>query len=508
MRTVELGFSWLRVFALFIFISFLSFSLTIAQKKYFKGNTHAHTTNSDGKLTPLELMTEYQNRGYNFLVVTDHHVITNVENYSSDEFIAIPGTEVTFYRHITTLNPSSMPPFVSRTLQEVFGSLSVEEEGLSILAHPRWKPTYSTFSELYPIEELTHMEIHNAYTEFKGHKDDLSLWDSLLTSGKPIYGIASDDAHSLIDIGKGWVMVEADTLTTYSIIDALSQGRFYSTTGIDISPLVRINDSLFVESHNADTIIFYGSNSRILQKSNGNKSSFDMGSEQYVRVVAKNTNGLTAWSQPFWGNQTTSVALNLVDFNISIINKNSVLLKWSSNNDKRNNGYEIERYTISNESRDVLDKNNWIVVGFVKNEGNNNSLQSYSFIDNQSATGKSIYRIKQVNFNGKYEYSSELEISIGIPEMYSLDQNFPNPFNPLTIIGYSLPSDSKVTIKIFSLLGQDLVTIKDEIVYAGNHSVEFNAADLSSGIYFYSINATGLADNKSFRSVKKMVVLK
>ena len=94
-----------------------------------------------------------------------------------------------------------------------------------------------------------------------------------------------------------------------------------------------------------------------------------------------------------------------------------------------------------------------------------------------------------------------------IPENFSLEQNYPNPFNPSTTISFSLPIESKVTLKIFDLLGQEIKTLIDNSLTAGNHQVKFNADELNSGIYFYQIYAAGI-DGQEFKSVKKMLLIK
>ena len=94
------------------------------------------------------------------------------------------------------------------------------------------------------------------------------------------------------------------------------------------------------------------------------------------------------------------------------------------------------------------------------------------------------------------------------PKIYSLEQNFPNPFNPATTVRYSLPVDSKVVIKISNVLGQDVKLLRDEIISAGNHEVQFNSSTLPSGVYFYRLSAVSVDGKQKFSSIKKIILLK
>ena len=89
-----------------------------------------------------------------------------------------------------------------------------------------------------------------------------------------------------------------------------------------------------------------------------------------------------------------------------------------------------------------------------------------------------------------------------------MDQNYPNPFNPSTTIWYALPNESKVKITIYNLLGQEINKIVNSVQQAGIHDVSFNAGNLSSGIYFYTISANSTSDKKDFKEVRKMLLLK
>jgi len=112
-----------------------------------------------------------------------------------------------------------------------------------------------------------------------------------------------------------------------------------------------------------------------------------------------------------------------------------------------------------------------------------------------------VYRLKQIDNDGQYEYSDEIEIEI-VPEEFALYQNYPNPFNPNTTIRYQLTQENKVIIKIYDILGAEVRTLLNEKKKPGVYEVDFNAANLPSGTYIYRIIAG------KFVETKKMILLK
>jgi hypothetical protein len=191
-----------------------------------------------------------------------------------------------------------------------------------------------------------------------------------------------------------------------------------------------------------------------------------------------------------------TVPVELVSFTGSVAGKN-VELAWRTATETNNRGFDIEKKI----------NNSWMQLGSVPGSGTSTVIHSYSFTDSEAGSGKNMYRLKQIDFDGSFIYSDEIEIDVNLPSQYSLEQNYPNPFNPGTTIDFSLPVDARVTIKIFNTLGEEITTLTDNNFSAGFHSIKFNADNLVSGLYIYSIDANG-TDNTSFRSVRKMMLLK
>ncbi len=179
----------------------------------------------------------------------------------------------------------------------------------------------------------------------------------------------------------------------------------------------------------------------------------------------------------------------------SSVNKNDVKLNWQTASEINNSGFEIYRKLSTSDD--------FVKVGFVKGSGTVNTPTNYSFSDNNLATGKYSYKIKQIDYNGNYEYFAlENDVIVGIPANYELSQNFPNPFNPSTKINFSIPKDQRVSLKIYDMLGKETATIVNDYKAAGFYTVEFNASNLTSGIYFYVLRG----DN--FTQTKKMTLIK
>ena len=168
-------------------------------------------------------------------------------------------------------------------------------------------------------------------------------------------------------------------------------------------------------------------------------------------------------------------------------------LRWSTATEVNNYGFEIQR---SN------DRSLWNKIGFVQGNGNSNSPKDYSFRDKFLLNGVSYYRLKQIDVDGKYEYSPVIVLNNKFSSNPNLSQNYPNPFNPATVINYYLPAAGYVSLIVYDVLGREVSTLVNENQKAGKHAVNFNGSGIASGIYFYILKT----DN--FVLSKKMSLLK
>jgi photosystem II stability/assembly factor-like uncharacterized protein len=177
---------------------------------------------------------------------------------------------------------------------------------------------------------------------------------------------------------------------------------------------------------------------------------------------------------------------------------NKVRLEWITSTETNNAGFKIYRLKINGKKTDA-----WKMIGFVNGKGTTTEKQEYSFIDNAQLTGKYKYRLKQIDYDGSFKYSEEVEIETGqIPVKFALEQNYPNPFNPTTTIEFSVPEEGNVNLTLFNTLGKKVITLVDEYKVPGNYKINFKAEGLSSGIYFYKLQSG------NFSSIKKMVLMK
>lgn len=188
--------------------------------------------------------------------------------------------------------------------------------------------------------------------------------------------------------------------------------------------------------------------------------------------------------------------VELISFTANL-NGSNVELRWVTATEVNNFGFSVE--TCHDKSQ------LWETVGFIPGSGNSNSPKEYSFTDHLKLNldHTLFYRLKQIDNNGKFEYSKVLEISTHIQLLtFKLQQNHPNPFNPSTIITYSIPASSYVIVEVYNVLGKLITTLVNKNQDPGSYKVSFDARGLSNGIYYYRIKAG------TFTETKKMLLLK
>lgn len=218
-----------------------------------------------------------------------------------------------------------------------------------------------------------------------------------------------------------------------------------------------------------DSAIFYYGVS-IGSDQNGCLANMDLCTQKYNQILPVELTSFTATSQ----NQ-------------------QVTLNWITASEINNNGFEIQR---------SVDNSNFVTVGFVKGSGTTTTRQEYSFIDKNLSNGIYSYRLKQIDFNGSFEFSNVVEVDVRSLDNYILEQNYPNPFNPTTNIGYILKEKTNVRVVVMNSIGEEIAVLVNQTQEQGYHQLEFNASNLPSGIYFYSLQAG------NFNETKKMLLLK
>jgi hypothetical protein len=299
------------------------------QQQWYRGNTHTHTLNSDGDSSPDEVVRWYREHGYDFLVLTDHNVLTSVEGLAAlhgadSAFLVIPGEEVTDRFgpkpiHVNGLDVNRLVPpqggaSVVEVLQRNVDAIRTAD-GVPHINHPNFGWAI-TADELRQVENTRLFEIFNGHPMVNnlgggGVPGLEEVWDTLLTSGRLMYGIAVDDAHHFkrpwdrtsSKPGQGWVMVRAADLTAEAILQALERGDFYASTGVTLRRVDVTDRSLTVEvqatTFSRYRIQFIGQGGRLLHESTEAMVTYSFsGNERYVRARVLESNGDMAWTQP------------------------------------------------------------------------------------------------------------------------------------------------------------------------------------------------------------------
>jgi len=238
----------------------------------------------------------------------------------------------------------------------------------------------------------------------------------------------------------------------------------------------------------------------VIQLGNGN---YMVTSGSGVFVLDQNTG--TILSQPVSGvsgrfireYDLDIVPVELTSFTANVVGT-SVDLNWTTATELNNQGFEIER----SENNVSFEK-----IAFVPGFGTTTETKSYSYKDQSVNSGNYYYRLMQIDYDGSFSYSDVVEVDVTLPTEFALAQNYPNPFNPSTTIQFSLPVDAQVTISIYNLVGEKVAEAVNGNFTAGLNRVTFNASLLTSGVYFYRLDANGI-NGKTFSAVKKMSLLK
>ncbi|HEY6625700.1 MAG TPA: T9SS type A sorting domain-containing protein, partial [Ignavibacteriaceae bacterium] len=208
-------------------------------------------------------------------------------------------------------------------------------------------------------------------------------------------------------------------------------------------------------------------------------------------IYAQDINPLGQLGQPI-------IPVELTSFTAIVIGKN-VNLNWSTATETNNKGFEVEKLR-----NDLIGlSNDWEKIGIVDGNGTTTEPISYSFVDANVISGAYQYRLKQIDYDGTFEYSNTIVVEIILPAEFALYQNYPNPFNPSTVIEFSLPEDvGNVKLSIYNALGEKVAELVNTSLMAGRYQYQWNAQNIATGMYNYELRT----DN--FVSVKKMVLIR
>lgn len=292
---------------------------------WYKGNIHTHTNKSDGDADPEVVVEWYKDHEYDFLVLSDHNHRTILDHEVEDGPLMIPGEEVSariqngaIPIHINGIGITRMVEAyegdeIVDTIQRNVTAI-LEAGGIASINHPNYQWAFD-HTHISQVDGASMIEIYNGspVTNNEGGPGKFTgeeIWDGVLSAGKPIFGVATDDSHNYFDFahdklnpGKGWVVVKADELSQSAIVDGLANGDFYASTGVTLNDLefTAKTISLSIEQY-AQCLyrtVFSGSDGTIFAEKDGLEVEYYIqGDEGYVRATVYSSLGVKAWTQP------------------------------------------------------------------------------------------------------------------------------------------------------------------------------------------------------------------
>jgi hypothetical protein len=295
-------------------------------QRWYRGNLHTHSINSDGDSPPYEVMAWYKRHGYQFLALTDHNTFTDPSLFDSnpnDAFLLLGGEEITNAKtvHVNAIGISRMIPAqngstVTELLQASIDAVRAQG-GIPLINHPNFGWAF-TAAEMLPLRRTGLLEIASGHPTVNhggggSAPPTEQMWDQLLSAGMRIFAVAVDDAHNFRDEfmrerpspGRAWIVVRAARLTREDILASLNAGNFYASTGVALKDVRATAEGLTIDidapaaGSSRFRVVFVGRDGRVLSISTENPARYLFtGSEGYVRARVEESNGLRAWTQP------------------------------------------------------------------------------------------------------------------------------------------------------------------------------------------------------------------
>lgn len=281
--------------------------------RWYRGNLHMHSTESDGKLSVSDAIAWYRQRGYDFISLTDHRKTVDTSAYNEDGFLVIPGTELDcddwdrragYHIVGVDIEPITQHPDTRKGPGQQLVDMITSHGGLAIMAHPYWLGQEA--SDILAVEGAFGIEVFNTGCADNGKEYGMVHWDNVLDRGLRLWGVATDDAHHYQgDAGGGWIMLKAPELTRSAIRHALLNGHFYSTQGPILQDVRYEHGVVKVHVSPVKQIRFIGNrgHGRTVRAAEGEwlTSATCPGRKAgYTRVECVDDQGRVAWSQPIF----------------------------------------------------------------------------------------------------------------------------------------------------------------------------------------------------------------
>ncbi len=278
----------------------------LTKGQWLRGNLHTHTTNTDGKNRPQAVINKYATLNHDFLAISDHDIFTAGKEYRKWDdkgLIMMPGNEISANGpHILHVAPDRfVEPLTPR--QEVIDRVAAGA-GLAVIAHPNWQGEFdgTKITQMQEWVGYHGLEIYNGLiNRLLGSPYCTNKWDLLLSQGRRLWGFANDDSHNDDDIGNGWNVVCARERSVSGIREALKAGRFYASSGVEISRIAVRGNRVTIETENARRIVGVSTLGRRVAIADDSAITLDMQEAwHYVRFECWGDGEQFAWTQPFW----------------------------------------------------------------------------------------------------------------------------------------------------------------------------------------------------------------
>ncbi len=374
----------------------------------------------------------------------------------------------------------------ARTMKSSGGDTLVAVSGVVI------SPNYQTSNKSYYIWDGTDgIDLFSYGLKFM---PSLNLGDSVTVVGSTIMynGLLEinpyidSDTSSVVVVKQNAVLPQPERLTVQEYLTNAEKYESHLICFVGVSktsgtwPTTSSNKSVYVKDANsADTLQLYiDSDTKLYQMTEPTWPVDVIGiGSQFASSGVGGYQVLPRYTTDFLPAGTLPVELSSFT---AAVNQKSVTLTWQTATETNNSGFDVERSS---------DGVSYSKIAFVKGNGNSTTGNAYSFIDENLKPGSYSYRLKQIDYSGKFEYSNVVEAQvISAPTTFNLSQNYPNPFNPATVIKFSVDKTGLTTLKVYNVLGQEVSTLFNGIATNGQaYSINFDASKLSSGVYFYQL---------------------
>ncbi|MFB6173041.1 MAG: CehA/McbA family metallohydrolase [Halobacteriales archaeon] len=278
--------------------------------EWLRGNLHTHTTESDGERPVAETIADYEDRGYDFLAISDHDTLVDPAAYRDGlDLTLLPGVEITANgSHVLHVGADrALEPHAdrARVLEDVAAAA-----GFAVLAHPNWRSAFAHWPQerLRALDGYRGIELYNGTVErHEGSALAADRWDRLLAEGRDVLAFGTDDTHRPVDVATAWTVVRAAERTPAAILDALRAGRSYVSTGVEITGIDVDGGTVAVGTADADELRLVSDYGRLQAREAGPDAAFDLpgdlryGSEHtYARIECLGAGGAAAWTQALW----------------------------------------------------------------------------------------------------------------------------------------------------------------------------------------------------------------